>query len=405
MKKIGEIFLGILTGIGGFLEAGSLATSAQAGAEFGFRLGWAILLGTICLALLVEMSGRLAAESGHTIPDAMRDRYGSNFFLLLLVVVGVVSFLVLAAEIGGVCLALELATGVALRWWAPAVALAVWLFLWTSRFGVIEKGPGLLGLVTLAFAVAAVKLHPPAGAVARGLLPSLPTHQPARYWFLAVSIFGASVSPYLFYFYSAAAVEGRWDRSYLAINRVTAGVGMTFGGAVSLAALVCAAMVMAPRGIRLEQYQTAALLLTVPLGRLGLVLFVAALGVACFGAATELALSMAYFAAQGLGWNWSKDRRPREVARFSLVYTAVIPAAALPILAGVDPLKVTVFSMALSALSLPLTVVPLLTIMNDSEYVGEETNHWSGNAALLVISGLAAVVALVAFPLQLLGGD
>ena len=41
MSKLFEIALGIVTGIGGFLEAGSLATAAQAGAAFGFQLAWA----------------------------------------------------------------------------------------------------------------------------------------------------------------------------------------------------------------------------------------------------------------------------------------------------------------------------------------------------------------------------
>jgi len=47
MSKLLEIALGLVTGIGGFLEAGSLATSAQAGAEFGYQLIWAIALGAV----------------------------------------------------------------------------------------------------------------------------------------------------------------------------------------------------------------------------------------------------------------------------------------------------------------------------------------------------------------------
>ena len=59
MKKILEVFLGIVTGIGGFLEAGSLATSAQSGAQFGYQLTWALVLGALSLIVLVEGSGRL----------------------------------------------------------------------------------------------------------------------------------------------------------------------------------------------------------------------------------------------------------------------------------------------------------------------------------------------------------
>lgn len=403
MSKLFEIALGIVTGIGGFLETGSLATAAQAGAAFGYQLAWAIALGTICIAFLIEMAGRLAAVSHHTLPDAMRERFGITFFVVAFAVVSLVSFLVLASEIGGVCLALQFASGVSFRWWAPVVAALAWLLLWKGTFGMVEKGVSLLGLVTLAFVVGAVRLHPSPGAVAAALLPSLPSHEPAKYWFTAVSILGASVSPYLFYFYSAGAVEDHWDESYLNMNRATSGLGMGFGGVVAVAVLVCAALVLHPRGIRVDRYEQIPLLLTTPLGRTGFILFIAALAIACFGAALEIALQLGYLAAQGFGWPWGENLRPRDAARFSLVYTVSLPLASLVILAGVDPLKLTVFSMALTALSLPITVVPLLVLMNDRMYLEDQGNGWVSNAAVLGISVLACVVALVAIPLQLFG--
>ena len=45
MKKLVEIALCIVTSVGGFLEIGSIATAAQAGADFSFQLIWAIVLG------------------------------------------------------------------------------------------------------------------------------------------------------------------------------------------------------------------------------------------------------------------------------------------------------------------------------------------------------------------------
>ena len=38
MKKVSQVALGIVTGIGGFLEIGTTATSAEAGASFRFSL-------------------------------------------------------------------------------------------------------------------------------------------------------------------------------------------------------------------------------------------------------------------------------------------------------------------------------------------------------------------------------
>src|SRR5438874_11448279 len=134
VKKLLHIALGVVTSFGGFLEAGSIATSIQAGAEYGYALLWVLLLGTICLIALIEMSGRLAAMSHHTIAGAMRERFGLPFFLLPLIGVAGVSVLTLGAEVGGVCMALQLATGVGFQWWALPVMLAIWLLLWRGSF-------------------------------------------------------------------------------------------------------------------------------------------------------------------------------------------------------------------------------------------------------------------------------
>lgn len=63
MKKLLGVALGIVTSIGGFLDAGSIATSAQA--TFGNALLWSVVLGTVCVIFLVEMSGRFSIASRH----------------------------------------------------------------------------------------------------------------------------------------------------------------------------------------------------------------------------------------------------------------------------------------------------------------------------------------------------
>jgi Mn2+/Fe2+ NRAMP family transporter len=404
MRKWGEVALGVVTSIGGFLEVGSIATSAQAGAEFGYRLVWVLVLGTLSLALLMEMTGRLAAVSRRTYVDHLRECFGIRFFMVALVAVLLVSFLVLASEIGGVAIALQMATGVPLRWWALPVALLAWFLLWRGTFGIVEQGTAILGLVALSFAVGAWTLHPHWRDVAAAALPSLPTHDHARYWYLAVSILGASVSPYLFVFYSAGAIEDEWTPEYLVVNRVTAGVGNLFGGGLAIAVLIVAALVFATREIQVARYEQLALLLASPLGRAGFALFLGTLCITCFGATVEITLSLAYLLAQGFGWEWSENLRPAKDARFSTAYTVLVLAASAPIVAGVDPLALTNVSMTLTAASLPVTVVPLLVLMNDRDILTKAVNGWASNAALVVIAVLSIALFIVALPLQLMGG-
>ena len=405
MKKILEIALGIVTSVGGFLEIGSIATAAQAGSDFSFQLIWAIVLGGICIIFLVEQAGRFAAVSGRTIPDAIRERFGFNYFAILYLVLALVSLIVLAAEIGGVCIALELATGVSFPLWAIPVALVVWLVIWKGTFGIIEKGVSMLGLVTLSLVVGAVLIHPRWSQVAHSALPSLPQHNSIHYWFVAVSILGATISPYLYFFYSSGAIEDKWNEGYIGINRIIATGGMTFGSVISIAVLILAAMIFAPQGVKFEHYSQLPALLTPVFGYWGYWLIVASVGIACLGAAMEITLEIAYLTAQGFGWNWSENQRPLDEARFSATYIIAILAGMLPILVGIDPLTLTIFGMALTAATLPVSIVPFLFLMNDYTYVRIHRNGWLSNTVVIAIIGLAFVLAVVSIPLQIFGGS
>ena len=404
MKKILEITLGIVTSVGGFLEIGSVLTAAQGGAAFGYQLLWAILIGTVCLAFLVEMSGRLSAVSKHTIVDAMRERFGFPFFFIVLVGMVLIAFLVLVAELGGIGLSLQILTGIGFPWWAIPVSLLVWLLMWKGTFGLIEKGASLLGLVTISFVVAAIKLHPDWSGVGAGLLPTMPGHDKARYGFIAVSILGASISPYLMYFYSSGAIEDRWDESYIGVNRFIAGLGMGFGGFLSMAVLIAAALALHPKGIQVDKFEQAALPMMSAFPRWGLFLFAASMLIACFGAAVEISLAIAYFFAQGFGWNWSQDLEPSRDSRFTLVYTVIILLAAVPLLFGVDPVKITMMSMALTAATLPVAIVPFLLLLNDPIYMGKHRNGWISNFVVAIIILISFVLSVISIPLEITGG-
>jgi Mn2+/Fe2+ NRAMP family transporter len=399
-----KIALGIVTSIAGFLDAGSIATAAEAGASYRYSLIWAVLLGTAIVIFLTEMTGRLACVSRHTLADAMRERLGFPYFAMPLFAEMFVDWLVLAAEIGGVASALQLVTGISYQFWAIPVAFAMWLVLWLGTFGLIENGIALLGSITLVFAVGAVKLWPGLGEIAASLLPEPSDAKGPQYWFTGVSIIGSLMSPYIVNFYSSGAVEEKWSAKDIATNRVVAAVGMSFGSTLALGLLIICAVVLAPQGIEVHSYDDVAKAFTVPFGSWGVPLFAGALGVAAFGAGLEVALNLSYVFSQGLGWNWSKNLRPQRDARFSLVYTLAILAATPLMVMGLDPLMVTNFSMALNALISPLIVFPLLILMNDEAYVKKYRNGRTGNIITIILILIAFTLALVAIPLQILGG-
>lgn len=404
MSAIIDLVLGIVTSIGGFVEVGSISTAAQAGSEFGFDLLWAIAAAGLMLAMLAEMSGRIAAVSKRSVAAAVRERFGIHFQVVPLTAELLIDVLLLSAEIGGAAIAVRLLTGVGFLWWILPIGLLIWVVLWTCGFGVIEYGIGLLGLITLSFVVAAWRLGPDVSDLAAGFVPSLPDHHHVRYAFLAVSIVGATVSPYLLNFYSSGTIEEKLAEKQLWVNTTTAYLGTGFGTVVAMGVLVTSAMVLGPRQIQVDSYDQAALMFVPAFGRWAIGLFAVALGIGCFGAAVEITINAGYLFAQVFGWSWGANKPRRDAARFTAAFTIVLLGALALGLIGFDPLRVTMISVALTVVIMPAIVLPFLVLMNDEEYVKRHTSGVFGNGLLAVLTILGALLALVVVPLEILGG-
>ena len=138
MKQWLSLSLGIVTAMGGFLDAGTIATAGEAGARFGLGLIWAVLLATLAVMLLVEMVGRFSAVSQKPYAAAIRENFGMRFFLLPLCSEIIAESLLLTAELSGMSIAVSLVTGISWRFFFPCAALLVFLMAWRAPFDWIE---------------------------------------------------------------------------------------------------------------------------------------------------------------------------------------------------------------------------------------------------------------------------
>ncbi len=361
-----SLALGVMTATGGFLDAGTIATSGEAGAKFGLGLIWAMVVATVAVIAVVEMVGRFTAVSKKTYADAIREKFGFKFYLFPLISELIAEGLMLTAEIGGMSIALSLFTGISWHYLFPVAAFLVWLMAWRAPFDWIENGPALLGLITLSFLVGIVAL----GGPPKNLLPTLwqPRIQQgnfADYLYLVAAILGATISPYLIYFYSSGAREEKWNRSDLFLNRVTAIVGMSFGSIGSIALTILGAIVLLPLNITSNTLGELGLTMAKPFGVVGTYLFATTLFVTCFGAALEVVLAVSYNIAQGFGWEWGESKKPIEAPRFNLVLTIYLLVALVIGLLGTDPLQIALLASTVIALFLPVSLTPFLFIMND----------------------------------------
>jgi manganese transport protein len=404
VKRIIEITLGILTAIGGFVDIGDMVANAETGARFQMGLAWVVVVGVIGIICYAEMSGRVASMSGRPVFDLVRERLGPGVGLANLVASFFINFLTLTAEIAGVAIACSLVASVHYILLLPFAAVLVWLVIWRLPFEWMERVFGLLGLALIVFVVAVFHLGPDWGAL--GHSATHPTigegETPFTYAYYAIALFGAAMTPYEVFFFSSGAVEEKWTERDLAINKANVFVGFPLGGVLSLAIMACTTLVFAPNDIAVDTLPQVALPVAVSLGKIGLAFAIVGIFAATFGAALETALSAGYGVAQYFGWQWGKYVRPREAARFHLVMLMSILGAVLFGITGVDPVKVTEYSIVLSAAALPLTYFPILVIANDRDYMGDRVNGRFANAIGSVYLVILLVISVVTIPLLII---
>jgi Mn2+/Fe2+ NRAMP family transporter len=402
VKRLLQVFLGVLTAIGGFVDIGDLVANALVGARFGMSLAWVVLVGVVGICLFAEMSGRVAAVTGRGTFDLVRERLGVRAGLLNLVASMLVTFLTLAAELGGVALAIELATSVNYLLFVPLVAFLVWFVIWRMPFEHMERAFGLLGLALVVFAVAFWKLGPDWGSMLhQASHPAVPDGEGhPTYWYYAIALFGAAMTPYEVFFFSSGAVEEGWTKKDLMIERINVYLGFPLGGLLSIAIAGCTWLVFMPAGVEVDHLDQVALPVALAAGKVGLAFVIVGFVAATFGAALETGLSTGYSIAQYLGWSWGKSVAPVRAARFHAVVLVAIVLGAMLILTTVDPIMVTEYSIVFSAVALPLTYFPILVVANDPGYMGEAVNSRLTNALGTAYLGLLTVVSLAAIPLM-----
>jgi manganese transport protein len=403
MKKLLGVTLGILTAMGGFVDIGDIVANSATGARFGMSLAWAVVVGVVGIIVYAEMSGRVASVTQRAVFDLVRERMGARMGLANLGASFFITMLTLIAEIAGVALSFQLVTDVNYLLWIPLAAFAAWLIIWRVKFSTLETVFGLMGLAIIVVIVALFRLDPSWSHLwHQASRPSVPIGEGRpTYFYYAIALFGAAMTPYEVFFFSSGAVEEKWTRADLGLNQANVYLGFPLGGLLSLGLMGCAAVVFQPLGIGVDNLSQVGLPTSQALGKVGLAFLIVGFVACTFGAALETALSCGYTLSQYFGWQWGKLVRPREAARFHLVVLGAIVVAVIVGLTAIDPIKVTEYSIVLSAAALPLTYFPILVVANDTAYMGEDVNGRVRNAIAMFYMGLITVVAVATLPLMI----
>jgi manganese transport protein len=399
MRSILKIALGIIAALGGFLDIGDIVFNTQAGALYRYDLLWAVVLGTLGIAVYAEMCGRVAAVTQRPVFDTIRMRLGFGMGLVALIASTFVNVLTVAAELGGLAIVLELLFDGPFSMFVVLAAIVLVVVVALLPFGGIERLFGYCGLLMVVFIAAILHQGPDWGEVGQGFVPSLSGS--TLYLYFVVGVFSAALMPYEVHFYSSGAVEEGWTEANLKENRLNAIVGYGLGGILACALVVASGFLFHPLGVQPDDLGTAALPAQGAFGETGLLLALGGIMFCVGGAAIDSSFSASYNLAQFLGWEWGRYRGPSQAPRFTVSWLIFLFLALLIVESGINPVEITEYAVIFSVVALPLTYLPILLVAGDRSFMGDHANGRLAGALGWTYFAVIVVLALTAVPLLL----
>jgi len=406
---------GLVTGAADDDPSG-IATYSQAGAQFGFQLGWTLLLTYPLMVVIQAISARIGRTTGKGIAGNLREHYPNWLVLGIVGLLFVANTLNIGADLGAMAesgrLLLPHVPG-----WAYVVGFGLLCTLGQMLFQ-HERYVAILKWLTLSlfayFATLCV-VHVQWGELVKGLLwPQLSFDR--EFWLTVVAILGTTISPYLFFWQAAQEVEDTkaepLDRPLcddpaegpgaLARIKLDTMVGMGFSNLVALAILVTAAATLHQAGIsQVDSAAQAAQALQPLAGHLAVVLF--SIGIIGTGLLSipVLAGSAAYALGEARGWPVGLARKPLQAKAF---YGAIAVATLLGAAANffqLNPVKALVWAAVLNGI-VAVPVMALLMLLTTSAVIMGQlkisrlwmVTGWFGTVVMGVASG-AFIVATV----------
>ena len=363
---------GLITGASDDDPSG-IATYSQAGAQFGYSLGWTLLFTYPLMCAIQMISAQIGRVTGRGLAGNMRRHYPAWLLYPIVGLLVVANTINIGADLGAMGAALNLLIAGPVLLYVAVFAIVIVLlevFVRYSRYASILRW---LTLSLFAYVATVFAVGVPWGEVVRDLvLPHFAWS--GSYLTVVVAIFGTTISPYLFFWQAAEEVEDEKENPEarplvkapeqapreLARIQLDTIVGMGFSNAIALFIMLTTAATLHAHGVKdIETSSQAAEALRPIAGKLAFAVF--ALGIVGTGllAVPVLAGSAAYGVGEALNWRVGLAQRPGRAKAFYATIAAATFVGALLNFTPLDPIKALFWSAVINGVA----AVPIMAMI------------------------------------------
>jgi NRAMP (natural resistance-associated macrophage protein)-like metal ion transporter len=363
---------GLITGASDDDPSG-IATYSQVGAQFGFDMGWVMLVSWPLMCAIQEISARIGRVTGKGIAGNLKAHYPRSLLVGLVGLLLIANTINLGADLGAMGAALKLVIGgpellyVALF---GVASILLEVFVRYARYVSVLKW---LTLALFAYVGVAFVVHVDWRAVALHLVAPTIAWTP-DYLTSLVAILGTTISPYLFFWQAEEEVEEVKERdgakplarapsqakTEFKRIRLDTYLGMGLSNAVALFIIITTAATLNAHGVANIQTSSQAAEALKPIaGAATFVVF--ALGIVGTGllAVPVLAGSAAYATGEAFGWHVGLARKlGRAPSFYATIAIATVIGATLNF-TPIDPIKALFWSAVING----VVAVPVMVMM------------------------------------------
>ena len=373
-------------------DAGGIATYASAGSQFGYRTLFVMLLVTIALIIVQEMSARLGAHTGEGLMSLIREQFPLRASAFAIVCLLIANLGLVVSEFAGIGAAFEL-FGVSRYISIPIGAVAIWAVVVFGNYRYAERVFLLLGLAFITYPIAAILGKPDWGEVASNtFIPHLLGTK--EFLFLVVALIGTTITPYMQLYQAAAVADSGSGPEEYRMVRIDTITGAVFANIISMAIIIATAAAIGGSG-PLESAKEAAQALEPVAGSAAQILFgIGLLGASALAAAV-VPLATSYAVAEAVGVERSVSKTFREAPLFMGLFTALIVIGASVALLPGNLISLLINMQVVNGLITPIILIFILILANRRSVLGNAANGPKLKAAALVFVVVIAILAVV----------
>lgn len=396
-------------------DPSGIATYSQTGAQFGYGQLWTAIFMLPLMVAVQEACARIGAVTGKGIAGVVKEHYGRNLLMGVVLLVAIANTINIGADIGAMAAAANLIiplpfTIITLLF--TALMLVLEIFTSYKEYSKILKW---LGLSLLAYPITAlIANHDWLTTLKATFVPHMEFS--VGFLFIITGVLGTTISPYMFFWQASEEVEEekeekrlpesgegtpRISKSFIRHLRVDTFIGMLASEIATWFIIVVGAATLHTHGITNILSAADAAKALEPLvhgfpfaGTLAKIIFtVGIIGLGLLGVPV-LAGSASYALSEAFNWRTGLNLKLKKAHGFYGVITIATLVGLIINFIGINPFQALVYTAVFNGITAVPLIFVIARISNNKAIMGDHKNGLLSNVVLMITFVIMALAAI-----------